>query len=299
MQWCRLGGDDARDQEVAGIFEGAWSGDRGTVAAVSGQPLRRRAVMYLGPSRRLSKGHLGVTDLPQIWDQSCRLPGPATWRNAGVANKVFGDPDARRLEAMGSAGCSTLPSTLFLWLYASSRQTGPIESSSPLAGLPTPGAVACGSLVQIDNSHAAGRWAAVAEATRSRSEKWEVVVVELRLPSGGRGEFELSLRKTGAGSTGGDEAAAEMLAKHKWAESTWKRQFSQILRWCCFCEEQQRDALPAEEGDVLAYVGFLCRKAGESAVCKTVCLCRLSVLPRSWLPFANADSHCHSVTRRV
>lgn len=48
-----------------------------------------------------------------------------------------------------------------------------------------------------------------------------------------------------------------MLAGYKWATTSWKNRSSKIFRWFCFWEAEQQDALPAEEGDALAYVGFL------------------------------------------
>lgn len=66
------------------------------------------------------------------------------------------------------------------------------------------------------------------------------------------------LRRTGRGTaTGGGEAAAALLAEHKWTAGTWTNRVSQIKRWWAFCDEDGRVALPAEEGDVLAYIGFL------------------------------------------
>lgn len=66
------------------------------------------------------------------------------------------------------------------------------------------------------------------------------------------------LAETGIGGvTGGGEAAADLLAEHAWADTTWRNRVSQLRRWLYFCEEEDRVALPADEGDVLAYVGFL------------------------------------------
>lgn len=48
-----------------------------------------------------------------------------------------------------------------------------------------------------------------------------------------------------------------MLAAYKWADTTRRNGASQTFRWLCFCEEEQRDAMPAAEGDALAYAGML------------------------------------------
>lgn len=96
-----------------------------------------------------------------------------------------------------------------------------------------PGSAVCGPFPQSGGSQAA------------LAERWRA------------GIWALVLSKKGSGGTGIGEEAAELLAVHKWAESTWKTRFSQIFRWLCFCEEKQRDLLPPEEGDVVAFVGFL------------------------------------------
>lgn len=58
-------------------------------------------------------------------------------------------------------------------------------------------------------------------------------------------------------NTGGGEEAALLLSELTWAESTWTARATQVARWLRFCDEDMRDALPAGEGDVLAYIGFL------------------------------------------
>lgn len=58
-------------------------------------------------------------------------------------------------------------------------------------------------------------------------------------------------------ATGGAEAAADILAEFGWAERTWTNRLAQVRKWLSFCEEDGRQALPAEEGDVLAYIGYL------------------------------------------
>lgn len=66
------------------------------------------------------------------------------------------------------------------------------------------------------------------------------------------------LARTGIGSaTGGGEAAASLLSAHIRSDSTWRNRSSQIRKWLTFCDEDNRSALPAAEGDVLAYIGFL------------------------------------------
>lgn len=57
--------------------------------------------------------------------------------------------------------------------------------------------------------------------------------------------------------TGGAQEAARLLSDHGWAASTWRNRSSQLKRWLAFCDEDGRDPIPATEGDVMAYVGFL------------------------------------------
>lgn len=57
--------------------------------------------------------------------------------------------------------------------------------------------------------------------------------------------------------TGGASEVARLLANHGWAASTWRNRSSQIKKWLIFCDEDDRCPLPATEGDVLAYIGFL------------------------------------------
>lgn len=66
------------------------------------------------------------------------------------------------------------------------------------------------------------------------------------------------LARAGAGAaTGGAEAAADLVAGSGWSEGTWKNRLSQVRRWLAFCDEDDRTARPASEGDVLAYIGYL------------------------------------------
>lgn len=48
-----------------------------------------------------------------------------------------------------------------------------------------------------------------------------------------------------------------MLAEYSWTESTRKNLVSQLRKWLMFCEDEGRSALPASEGDVLAFIGYL------------------------------------------
>lgn len=88
------------------------------------------------------------------------------------------------------------------------------------------------------------------------------------------------LRRTGlTGATGGGVAAADLLAQDQWAESTWRNRASQLRRWLAFCDDDERVALPAEEGDVLAYIGFLSMEG--------------RVAPRSARQYVSAVSQYH------
>jgi len=40
----------------------------------------------------------------------------------------------------------------------------------------------------------------------------------------------------------------------------WKNLVSQLRKWLVFCDEEGRSYLPGEEGDVLAYIGYLALK---------------------------------------
>lgn len=42
-----------------------------------------------------------------------------------------------------------------------------------------------------------------------------------------------------------------------YSENTWTNRVSQIRKWLAFCDEEGRVSLPATEGDVLAYTGYL------------------------------------------
>lgn len=64
------------------------------------------------------------------------------------------------------------------------------------------------------------------------------------------------LAKAGVNTTtGGAEAAADLLAGHGWSDGTWTNRLSQIRRWLAFCDEDERTA--RTEGDILAYIGYL------------------------------------------
>lgn len=58
-------------------------------------------------------------------------------------------------------------------------------------------------------------------------------------------------------TTGGAEEAARLLSELGWSESTWTSRASQVAKWMRFCDEDLRLRLPADEGDILAYVGYL------------------------------------------
>lgn len=68
-----------------------------------------------------------------------------------------------------------------------------------------------------------------------------------------------------ATNTGGSEEAVRILAEFGWAETTWSTRGSQVAKWLRFCDEDMRPALPATEGDVLAYIGFLSLEGHVSA----------------------------------
>lgn len=58
-------------------------------------------------------------------------------------------------------------------------------------------------------------------------------------------------------TTGGSQAAADLLAWYGWIEGTWAIRLSQIRRWRAFFDEDGRSARPAGEGDVITYFGYL------------------------------------------
>ena len=58
-------------------------------------------------------------------------------------------------------------------------------------------------------------------------------------------------------NTGGSEEATRLLVEFGWGKYTWSTRASQVAKWMRFCDEDMRSALPAAEGDVLAYIGFL------------------------------------------
>lgn len=61
----------------------------------------------------------------------------------------------------------------------------------------------------------------------------------------------------GTSGVGSGEEAARLLSEFGWTAGTWKNRTSQLRKWLAFCDEEGRQSLPAEEGDVVAYVGYL------------------------------------------
>ncbi|PXF43355.1 hypothetical protein BWQ96_06918 [Gracilariopsis chorda] len=57
--------------------------------------------------------------------------------------------------------------------------------------------------------------------------------------------------------TGAKERAAELLAEYGWTDEKWKNRVSQLHKWLFFFDEEGRPALPAGEGEFMAYVGYL------------------------------------------
>lgn len=62
---------------------------------------------------------------------------------------------------------------------------------------------------------------------------------------------------SGGMRTKGAERAASMLADYGWADRTWENRVSQLRKWVTFCDDEGRQMLPASEGDVLSYIGWL------------------------------------------
>lgn len=58
-------------------------------------------------------------------------------------------------------------------------------------------------------------------------------------------------------TTGGVEAAARLLSKLGGAETIWFARLSQMAKWLRFCDEGLRATVPAREGEILAYIGYL------------------------------------------
>lgn len=73
---------------------------------------------------------------------------------------------------------------------------------------------------------------------------------------GGIEETVLRLEGTDT-ATGGSEDAARLLERHVCADTTFINRTSQVLRWIQFFDEDMRQPLPATEGDVLAFIGYL------------------------------------------
>lgn len=69
---------------------------------------------------------------------------------------------------------------------------------------------------------------------------------------------------TGSSVTGGGEAAAQLLMSYGYSQSTWSNRVSPLRKWLAFCDEEGRVPLPANEGDVLAYIGYHIWKAGSA-----------------------------------
>lgn len=64
--------------------------------------------------------------------------------------------------------------------------------------------------------------------------------------------------QAGEGSaTGGAEAATNFVAGFGWSEGTWTKLLNQIRRWLAFRAEEDWAVIPAFEGDVIAYIGYL------------------------------------------
>lgn len=54
--------------------------------------------------------------------------------------------------------------------------------------------------------------------------------------------------------------AASLLADYGWSSGTWGNRTSQLRKWLKFCDEEGRDPLPSQEGDVLTYTGYLSKE---------------------------------------
>lgn len=86
---------------------------------------------------------------------------------------------------------------------------------------------------------------------------WRLVVAHISGPNV-RGSFTMQFSASRAiQPTRGGEEAARLLSELGWAESTWTSRTSQLPRWLRFCDEDIMNPLPATEGDVMAYIGYL------------------------------------------
>ena len=66
--------------------------------------------------------------------------------------------------------------------------------------------------------------------------------------------------------TGGSAEVARLISSYGWADTTWRNRSSQLRKWLRFCDEDDRCPLPATDGDVLAYIGFLSLEGRISSV---------------------------------
>lgn len=75
--------------------------------------------------------------------------------------------------------------------------------------------------------------------------------------------WELSIRETvlylawSLTTTGGAEAAEDLLAGYGWSYSTSVNSLSQIRKWWAFCDERGQSESLAGEGDFIRYIGYL------------------------------------------
>lgn len=65
------------------------------------------------------------------------------------------------------------------------------------------------------------------------------------------------LSRTGEGPTGISQAAVDFLVSHGWEAETSVTRSTQLKKWLVFCDAEGRTPLPASEGDVLDYLGYM------------------------------------------
>ena len=254
----RLTTDDGGTPETRGSYARSRSENRGQVVAVSSEPLRGFLVEDMGSRRRQGYGRIIGINPGRISLRPHRVCEPPNGGSVSSPSEIHRDTDARTL---GRRTVEVVEPTI--------RPTSPScsedrarERDWGLNRSSLAGASMVRALKRVDLPHEV--------ATSGGRQEFTSVHPQVE-PSVGRrprrnsvkeafqdGIRATVLSRTGnRTATGGGEEAARILSDFGWASTTWNNRSSQLAKWLRFCDEDDRTPLPASEGDILAYIGYL------------------------------------------
>lgn len=253
-----LTADDERAPQASRPLGVPRSTHRGPMDPDSRQQVRGPSLPHVGPGRRPSHGRAHRFNPGRVPPRRGRFCDAATQRAAAGAAQVSAGRAAPVVVGWSSAtvGSSVRSSPVGRAQDTSRESTG----SAPCSELASASLVRALDALGIKGDLPARRGRrSFARPTRANQPVLGLGTRNLGLRTAWKAGIATTvLHRAGAGQvTGGAEEAARLLQDYGWSSGTWTNRSSQLSRWLAFCDEEDRCPLPATEGDVLAYIGYL------------------------------------------